>query len=507
MGKNKLIKNATAGILQFVLTALLTLLSVPVFIHKLGLEQYGIFAIISVIGNLNLLTNFGLNGALMVYVAKQGKGRESDHDIIATQTVMFAIMAVFVSIILIFKGSIISDLFSIPAPYAVDSEKLLIYLAIANALLLLGQTYTAVIDAQQKIHLTNISQFIYSLIYWLGMIAAVSLGGGLVSIGMIAMGAAAIWFVLVFVLFRLSWGKVSFQGLKSQLKKSVRKQLSYGGKIYLSGMVGFMFEPLSKILLSNFIGLNAVGLFEIGIKIKGQINGVLSKAFYPFLPFIANSPDNDQLKSKVFDLAKKIQLMVLPVSLIIAFVLTILTKLWLGPKNYEQTSVFAITLTITMLLFSPPILPIYQYFAAKNKAEKNIWIQFSSVMVNAIVFFSFYKILGLYTILVSNTFAFIASYSLGYYYQYKYLGVHPPGEWSYYSKLIIYFTTLLLACALIRYFMPVSLLDLIIYPVMVGLSFILFVRSQQLISKNDLELYFGTIPFLKKQLTLLLTRG
>lgn len=505
MGTNKLIKNATVGIIQFVLTAILTLLSVPVFIHKLGLEQYGIFAIISVIGNLNLLTNFGLNGALMVYVAKQGKGRESDHDIAATQIVMLGIMTVFVSTILIFKEQIISGMFSIPARYGTDSEKLLICLALANAILLVGQTYTAVIDAQQKIHLTNISQFIYSLIYWVGMITAVSLGGGLISIGIIAMSAAIIWFVLVFVLFRLSWGRLSLKGLKSQLKKSVKKQLSYGGKIYLSGMAGFMFEPLSKILLSNFVGLNAVGLFEIGIKIKGQINGILSKAFYPFLPFIANSPDNEHLKSKVFDFSKKIQLVVLPVSIMIAFILTILTKLWLGAENYEQTSVFAITLTISMLLFSPPILPVYQYFAAKNKADKNIWIQFSSVIVNVVIFFALYKILGLYTILVSNTLAFIASYAIGNYYQYKFLEINH-SELSYYLKLLLYFTIIFITCSLIRYFIPVSPLDLFIFPLIVGTSFIWFVRSQNLISKNDLELYFGTIPFLKKQLNHILIR-
>lgn len=504
MGENKLIRNSAVGIVQFVLTAVLTLLSVPVFINQLGLEQYGIFAIVSVIGNLNLLTNFGLNGALLVYVAKQGKCRQSDHDIIATQAVMVAIMVVFVSILLIFKASILENLFSIPTHYSSDSEKLFICLVLANAILLLGQTYTAVIDAQQKIHLTNIAQFTYSLIYWLGMITAVSLGGGLISIGIIALSAAAIWFVLVFVLFHLSWGKLNFQGIQSQFKKAIRKQLTYGGKIYLSGLAGFMFEPLSKILLSNFIGLNAVGLFEIGIKIKGQISGVLSKAFYPFLPFIANSPDNDLLKRKVFDFSKKIQLVVLPATILMAFVLTILAKLWLGEPRYEQAAVFAITLTTSMLLFSPPIMPVYQYFAAKNRADKNVWIQFSSVVVNAVVFLALYKTVGLYTILVSNTIAFLASYLLGNYYQYKYLGVNQKSEFPYYSKLLLYFLIISLACWLVRYYIPVSLFDLLIYPLIVGSSFILFVRTQKLISKTDLEVYFGTIPFLKKRLSRIL---
>jgi O-antigen/teichoic acid export membrane protein len=189
MSKNTLVINSAIGILQFILTAILTLLSVPVFINKLGLELYGIFALVSVIGNLNLLSNFGLNSALLVYVAKQGKCRESDHDILATQIIMLAIMTLFITATVILKENIVLNLFSIPTKYSSDSGKLLIYLVFANALLLLGQTYTAVIDAQQKIHLTNICQFIYSLVYWGGMIAVVSLGGSLVTIGIIAFSA------------------------------------------------------------------------------------------------------------------------------------------------------------------------------------------------------------------------------------------------------------------------------------------------------------------------------
>ncbi len=105
MSKKTLIKNSAIGSIQFVLTAILTLVSVPIFIHKLGLELYGVFAIVSVIGNLNLLTNFGLNSSLLVYIANQGKSRESDYDIAVTQIIIIGVTALFTVIIIIFKGS------------------------------------------------------------------------------------------------------------------------------------------------------------------------------------------------------------------------------------------------------------------------------------------------------------------------------------------------------------------------------------------------------------------
>src|SRR5665647_1555287 len=117
MTNKLLVKNSFIGIIQFILTAVLTLISVPIFIHKLGMELYGIFAIVSVIGNLNLLTNFGLNGALLVYVAKQGKCRESDHDIVVTQIIMVLLTVIFTLLAVIFSDLIIKDVFKIPSQY------------------------------------------------------------------------------------------------------------------------------------------------------------------------------------------------------------------------------------------------------------------------------------------------------------------------------------------------------------------------------------------------------
>jgi len=500
MTNKLLVKNSFIGIIQFILTAVLTLISVPIFIHKLGMELYGIFAVVSVVGNLNLLTNFGLNSALLVYVAKQGKCRESDHDIIVAQIIMFMLAAIFTFVVFVLSDYIIQNVFSIPIEYKVEAKNLLLFLVFANSLLLFGQSYTAIIDAKQKIYITSICQFIYSLTYWGGLIIAVSYGGRLSDIGMIALSSSIIWLVLVMVFSRRIWGKLEVNGLFKNFKKTAKKQMTYGFKIYLAGLTGFMFEPLSKILLSNFIGLHAVALFEIGIKIKGQINGLFSKGFYPLLPFIANSHDNYDLKNKVFDFSKKIQLIVIPICIILIFTLTILTKLWLGNENYEQTSVFIIILTVSMLMFSPPILPIYQYLAAKDRADKNIWIQFSLVIVNILFFLMFHRIIGLYTILFSNSLAFLASYFFGNYYQFKYLGVKFRKESPYYLKLLIFGSTCTIACVTIRYFIQVSILDLVIYPVTVGLSFIIFARTQKLISNNDLELYFGYIPFVKKRL-------
>lgn len=492
------------GIVQFALTATLQLFSVPIFINKLGMELYGIFSIVSVIGNLNLLINFGLNGALIVHLAQQGKCKESDHDIIVTQVIMLALITLFTTITILFSDFIIMNIFSIPNQYLNESKNLLRLLVCSNSLLLLGQTFTAIIDSKQETHITNICQFVYSLIYWGGMISVVTLEGNLKNVGMIALISAFIWLILIMIFAYRLWGNLEINGVLKNFKATAKKQLSYGSKIFISGLIGFMFEPLSKILLSNFIGLNAVALFEIGTKIRGQIVGIITKALYPIYPYIANTKKNKILKKRIFELSKNLQLITIALSIIITYTMPIILKLWLNQTNMQDTTIFVTIMTITQLLLLPPVLLIYQYLTATGMADKNILIQMSGVIVNTIFFFVLLDRFGMYTILTANILAYFSSYLICNYYQYKYLDAKLSKEWIYYLKLIIFGVACTSICALIRHYYPVSLWDLLIYPTVVTILFLFISRTLKLINKQEIELYFGSIPLLKNNLTALL---
>ena len=109
--KNVLIKNSTFGIVQFVAVAILTFLCVPIFIGKLGVDAYGVFALVSILGNLNFFSSFGLNSALLVFLSKQGKTEESQRDIVVVLFSTIVIALLFCSLLYIFKTPIIENIF------------------------------------------------------------------------------------------------------------------------------------------------------------------------------------------------------------------------------------------------------------------------------------------------------------------------------------------------------------------------------------------------------------
>ncbi len=491
--KKRLFTNSFSGVVQVILTVFLTFASIPIFIEKLGLDLYGVFSLISIIGNLNTLANFGLNGALLIYLAKQGKCMESNYDIVVTYIFMIVIISVFSVIAISLRGIIVNQVFAIPLAYYNESKLLLIYMVLSNALLLLGQVSTTIIDSQQKIFFSNISQFFYSLLYWGSLVCIVSLGGNLAQIGIGAFIAAFLWFLLVTIIAKKVWGSLKLQWLLSRFLASLRKQLSYGSKIYASGLIAFFFEPISKLLLSHFVGVRSAGLFDIGLRVKVQLNSIITKSLYPFFPFIASSYDSEILRYRIYDMSKKIQLFVIPISVILFYCLPIIMKLWLGKEVLEDATEFVRVITVSMLLFSPAMIPIYQFLLAKKHANKTIIIMLSMVVSNAIIFYLLYSFVGSYAILFANSIALLVSFVLLNYYQIVYLEIKWQNVIAYQIKLAFMLLVMSILCFIFYVSKSLSLLDLLIYPTLVYFIFVIFNKKYLFFTSLDAKIYLSTV--------------
>ena len=120
--------------------------------------------------------------------------------------------------------------------------------------------------------------------------------------------------------------------------------------------------------------------------------------------------------------------------------------------------------------------------------------------MNIIVFFMTYKSIGLYAILISNTLAIITSNLLCTYYRGKYLNFSFIKEKTYFYKIGIIIIILLLPCLLIKYYLPLSILDIPIFIVLISFGFIFSVRYLKVLNAEDIDRYFGSTNKLKSLL-------
>lgn len=429
MNKKIFTINSLSGVGQIAVNAILTFISLPVLIKFLGIEKYAVFALVSVIGNLGVFTNLGLNTSLIGFLSKQGKHIESNYDIVVTITLISLISILFIIPAFVFNDFLLFNVLGVPFNDIQESKTLFGFLILANFLLLLGQTFTAILDSLSKVYLTSLFQITYSLTYWILILFAVISGYPLGAVGISAFIAAFLWLMLVTIAALKVWGGLELGGLRNNLNRIIRKQLNQGIKIYASGLLSFCYEPLTKILISTFIGINEVGYFDIAIKIKSQIYGVITKIVYPVFPLIAKTNNSDRLKELIQSFQQKILLLIMPIIISVVFCAKPFVILWLPGDGVELISIGVIFITTTFLL-NITILPAYYYYLAKDRALNVVLIQLVNVSTNILIIGISYKYIGFYSALLGVSLSILFGMALSYYFQNKYLSSFILDSWS-----------------------------------------------------------------------------
>jgi O-antigen/teichoic acid export membrane protein len=412
-------KGSLTGVAQAVVSTVLVLVTIPLFRNTLGSEAYGVFSLLALVGSVNTFANLGLNASLVRFLAEQGKTRESDHDIAVTLIILAAIVAPVTVVALIFRAWILAGLLGVPPSLLENAEWLYYAMLMCNVFVILGQTFTAILDAQQKVYLTNSYQMVYSIVYWGSILGVILMGWSLKEIAVVLVVSTAIWFVLVAFSGIRSWGWLDLTGLSKDGIAAAKKQLSYGTQLYAAGLIGFLYEPLSKLLISHFFGIREVGIFDMGLRAKNLINGLVLKVLSPLYPMLSQVMDARRIRMLIHDMEQKLFLLLLP-----ALGIIVVTSYPLMAVFFSA-DVAEIAVTVEWIvgasLFALMVIPMYVFLMAKGYASKTIIIQTLNVLVNIAVFLICVQWLGYFAIVIANAVAIVSGFLLVIYYQRRYL--------------------------------------------------------------------------------------
>jgi O-antigen/teichoic acid export membrane protein len=485
-----LYKNSVSGVFQLILTSILTFMLITVFTKNLGTELYGLFSIISLIGNINVFTNFGLNSTLIKFILEQGKTNESNLDISITLLITGFLLFFISFLALVFNNYILLNILNVPFVYYDISKKLYFCLIFSNYFTFLGLTFSSVIDSQHKIFLTNTLQMIYNLLYTGSIILFILLGYSLDVIGLCIVFASLVWFTLITIYFFKIWGKLNISGLKNNFFRIAKKQMKYGLKIYTSGLIGLFYEPLTKIFISHFLGIKEVGYFDIILKVRNQFQSLVGKIYYPILPLIAQTKENFKLRNIVHDIEQKAFICVPPVLASIILCASPLTKIWIGQNSLDIIINGIIIITSSYLVASFTMIPFYQFLIVK-KASITIYIQLVNVFVNTALILLTYRYFGFYSIYIASSIAIFSSFFVIYYYQNKLLKSNIFDSLFKFTKIILTFIFCLLSGYICTLLFNSNILQLIIIPFISFIAFLISVRILSIINSGDLHRYLG----------------
>lgn len=495
--------SAYYAIKSFVALAAMLLIT-PYILKTIGKQQYGIWALAGVITSYAQLSDFGITESLVKFAAEYHAKRDSVslNRLVNSAMVVLLFFAALVGCILTMTlPFIIKDILNIPASF--QAETLLIFrVAVFIFLfnLIMGVFATLVISSQQIGYTCSIN-VATSVVGFFATIFFLQMGLGLRSL--IATNAFVALFIALFnmfIAFRL-FPDLQFNFRKWVDKAMIKQIFTFSWKVQTASISQIMIFQIDRILLSRYLGLEAVAYYEIGSNAAYYARSFLSVLFAPMVSAVsAMNIKNDQaLITGLYHRSFKFLVMLaVPFTLLVIAVAAPFIKMWMG----TGFALSAITLQLLMPAYLINILtsPGTYILNGMNRPDVAMRSALFAGITNMVICFVLVKTVGYFGLIIGISISLVTS--AGYFISMLH-NVLPDIEWSTYKTVFLKPLALSLPAALSLYYLdfywslasfPALAISSLLYG---GVMALMLIKSAYL-DDFELKILSGLFPFKRR---------
>lgn len=332
-------KNTVFGVIANGTQIATRLITVPVVIHHLGLDGYGIWSIIMVTAGYMRFGTAGIKSAFQKYVAEAtGTGDyESANVLLSTGSISMLLLSLAGLVpAAIFSGKL-AGLFGVPAQFHAAAAASITVLALTYAISNFGSAFEAIVMGGHRIDLTRKFNTILTILEAVAIILLLYLGFGLLAMTIVM---AASELLLVLCCYQASHRVVPEMRISvSHFRFSVFSELlRYAGSYQLVNALELAYGAVVPLVLLKFFGATAAGIFAVSTRLVTSALIAQDALILPILSggaLVFASQDLAQIRSflaKAFKMA--LALTIPPLALVCAFGPTMVMA-WTGQSAPE----------------------------------------------------------------------------------------------------------------------------------------------------------------------------
>lgn len=337
-----LIRNALVGGGARLFTLLVGLVITPYLLARLGMDRFGIWALLGVVTGLVALGDFSFKTSLIRHLA--GAWAAGDRQTVrafASSGLFFSLVnALLLGALLWWNVDRLLDLLNIPAALRGEARLTFVF-GVAAQLTTIGlAVFPALCDARQRLDITN-GLGMLSLVLGAALtVGAVESGFGLPGVALAQLAATLFFFLTALLAARRLFGPPGLS-LHAVRATTLRALLGFGLTLHLSTVCGIVNRQFDKFLLSRFAGLGWVGSYELALKWVGNTGSVqpyLAAALLPAGSHLAATGELDRLRAVYHKAYHYLFLIGLPPFFFLAAHAELIMRVWLGQANHRAAT-------------------------------------------------------------------------------------------------------------------------------------------------------------------------
>ncbi|HWP83094.1 MAG TPA: oligosaccharide flippase family protein [Bacteroidota bacterium] len=265
------------------------LVIIPYIIHRLGIEQYGLWALAIMVGVSFTMVDFGMFAGMSRFIAQSvGSGSaERMSRVVVTGLLLYLIFISTVALLLLFAVPFMVDsLFQVPVGLR---ETAFFVLRLSLLLFLLTGLSTilhSMLHGIQRMDVANGILVGVSIVQAVATVIVLESGWGLT--GLIGGQVVAAFLSLlangsgvVRLIPSVSWS------IRFADWELAREMVRFGWKLQVVSGSGFLTDHLNKVFVTAFAGLSGAGLFDVSIKILTAVRLLPLLLFSALVPPVA----------------------------------------------------------------------------------------------------------------------------------------------------------------------------------------------------------------------------
>ena len=289
-------------------TALYSIGSVPLALHFLNNAQFGLWVVMGTLSTYLLLFDFGMtNAACRLFIDHKTNHDRSEYGgLIKSCLAVSTVQGLLIVLTGFFLGPLLTGLLAIPSELSNNFINLFNLQCAIVAMSCMTRIFMLLLLAHQRVDLINYSGVIGLLVNFLSQGLFFYLGFGLISLSLGTLAATLcvipiqFWNCISVGVFPSAghWGKVSWRHFHALF--------SLGKDIFLVLLGTQIVTATQSIIIARFIGLEAVALWGIGLRVFQLLNqalGRITDITEPVFAEMISLGEKSRLEDRYADLA------------------------------------------------------------------------------------------------------------------------------------------------------------------------------------------------------------
>lgn len=333
------------GALQAV-SLLISLYLTAFLLSRLGADRFGLWGTLSAVFGFFLLLDLGIGSSFIHFFVKPmaaGDRKGLWDELVAGASAYLALVILLIPVGLLALPWFVR-LMNVPDSLRWEAEGGYLFLLAAFAVRWVFIVYRSLLFAAERVDLLSAAGIGVTMLQGIATVWVVAEGGGLVSLGAIAFGAATCAVATEFYLahrFVLPFERSSIGRPRLDL---LLRQWRFGLKVQVVRLAEIAHVHLDKLLLAYLVALGAVASYEVGAKAAttaALFSGVLLPAVTPAAAQWSAAGQKEEVPFFYYQLMRWTVLIVLPLTSLIVFGAPRILALWLGSGSVDPRMVEA----------------------------------------------------------------------------------------------------------------------------------------------------------------------